>query len=300
MGKKVEMPLVTVLTPVYNRKKEIGNLYKSLLAQTTMEFAWLIVDDGSCDNIKSLVLKWKEEAHFPITYVYQKNGGKHRALNNGVKQIHTPYVFIVDSDDILTTDAIQTVNEDADKLKENKNICGIGYLRGYSEDRVIGDKYPQNRMISDFISVRFKQKVNGDKAEVWKTEDLKRVPFPEVSGEKFMGEGYVWCTLAKQKRMLFVNKIVYITEYLEGGLSQSGRALRIKCPIGGMYSARIMLDKQFDVKNRIKGSLLYVAYGFFAKKSIRFMLKDSGNPVLVVLTLLPGWLLYLLWKKKYS
>ena len=47
--------LVTVFTPVYNRKNLIGNLYQSLLSQTYKNFEWIIVDDGSTDDIDEII-----------------------------------------------------------------------------------------------------------------------------------------------------------------------------------------------------------------------------------------------------
>ena len=42
--------IVTVVTPTYNREKEIVNLYKSLCLQTNQNFLWMVIDDGSTDN----------------------------------------------------------------------------------------------------------------------------------------------------------------------------------------------------------------------------------------------------------
>ena len=36
--------LVTVVTPTYNREKEINNLFESLKKQTNCEFKWLVID----------------------------------------------------------------------------------------------------------------------------------------------------------------------------------------------------------------------------------------------------------------
>ena len=61
------------------------------------EFEWMIVNDGSDDNTDSLVSAWMKEAPpFPIHYIRTENGGKHRAVNRAVSQIHTPWTFIVD------------------------------------------------------------------------------------------------------------------------------------------------------------------------------------------------------------
>ena len=43
--------MVTVFTPVYNREKEIVKLYESLCRQTVKDFEWIVVDDGSKDNV---------------------------------------------------------------------------------------------------------------------------------------------------------------------------------------------------------------------------------------------------------
>ena len=76
---------VTVFTPTYNRAYILGQLYRSLQRQTCTDFEWLIVDDGSADDTKSLVAAWQEEQNpFPIRYVYQENGGKCRAINRGL------------------------------------------------------------------------------------------------------------------------------------------------------------------------------------------------------------------------
>ena len=47
--------IVSVLTPVYNRKELIGRLYKSLLGQTKQNFIWVIIDDGSKGSLEQEV-----------------------------------------------------------------------------------------------------------------------------------------------------------------------------------------------------------------------------------------------------
>ena len=66
---------VTVFTPIYNRAYIVEKLFKSLEAQTCKDFEWLIVDDGSTDNIKELVTEWRKKANFEIKYIYKQNEG---------------------------------------------------------------------------------------------------------------------------------------------------------------------------------------------------------------------------------
>ena len=106
MGSEIK---ITVLTPTYNRAHTLPRLYKSLCRQTDFTFAWLIVDDGSNDETKTTIDRF-EKKKFSIKYVYKNNGGKHTAINEGMKYVNTEYTFIVDSDDYLKENAIERVN----------------------------------------------------------------------------------------------------------------------------------------------------------------------------------------------
>lgn len=93
---------LTIVTPTYNRRHKISDLYKSLQSQTLLDFEWIIIDDGSEDNTSEIVKQWIENSEFRIRYFYKENGGKHTAINYALKIIETELTFIVDSDDILT------------------------------------------------------------------------------------------------------------------------------------------------------------------------------------------------------
>ena len=78
--------LVTVFTPTYNRAYILPVLYESLKKQSCKDFEWLVVDDGSTDNTYNLFVNWQSENIVPIRYFKQPNGGKHRAINYGIKE----------------------------------------------------------------------------------------------------------------------------------------------------------------------------------------------------------------------
>lgn len=67
------MVLLTVFTPTYNRAHTLPEAYCSLKAQTSKNFLWLIVDDGSTDRTAALVSAWMQaEKAFPsVTYTVQ-------------------------------------------------------------------------------------------------------------------------------------------------------------------------------------------------------------------------------------
>ena len=79
--------MITILTPTFNRAHLLPRLFESLVHQTSFNFEWLVIDDGSTDETQDLFVEEAfMSAPFPIRYYKQENGGKHRALNAGVRQ----------------------------------------------------------------------------------------------------------------------------------------------------------------------------------------------------------------------
>lgn len=76
---------LTIFTPTYNRAYILKNLYDSLCEQTSKDFEWLIVDDGSSDNTEDLIRSFINEGRILIRYFKQANAGKHIAINNGIR-----------------------------------------------------------------------------------------------------------------------------------------------------------------------------------------------------------------------
>ena len=60
---------ITIFTPTYNRKETLKLAYLSLKKQTTKNFKWLIIDDGSKDNTEKIVNNWKDEGVIRIEYI---------------------------------------------------------------------------------------------------------------------------------------------------------------------------------------------------------------------------------------
>lgn len=215
------MPFITVFTPTYNRRELIEKLYQSLLAQADKNFEWLVVDDGSTDDTETYFsdLLFMPQP-FPIRYIKQENGGKHRAINRGVKDAKGELFFIVDSDDTLLPNAIERINQWATSLDDSHKWAGISGLRGNSECRNVGQR-PSTAYVDAKNTERRKHHLEGDKAEIYFTEVLKNYPFPEIPGENFISEEIVWNAIARDGYYLrWFNEIIYICSYLDGGLTK--------------------------------------------------------------------------------
>jgi glycosyltransferase involved in cell wall biosynthesis len=95
--KETVCPLVTVIIPTYNRARLLGRAIDSVLAQIFTDFELIIVDDGSVDNTRQLVLGYADQR---IRYLrHERNQGANAARNTGVRAATGKYVAFLDSDD---------------------------------------------------------------------------------------------------------------------------------------------------------------------------------------------------------
>ena len=220
--------MITIFTPSYNRVTKLPALYQSLLRQSDHRFEWILVDDGSKDDTKGLVEGWKDNDYFPVRYYYQENGGKHSAINYGVKQASWDWFFIVDSDDYLTDDAVEKIHAWIETV-DNDSIAAVSGVKCFPSKKIIGQCGVN---IGEYIDVpnnlRKKYRLLGDKAEVYRTEILRQFTFPVFPGERFLPEGAVWdaIALAGYKVRWFSDPIM-ICEYLDDGLSAQNRTADI-------------------------------------------------------------------------
>ena len=108
------MPEVSVIIPVYNVEKYLRECLDSVMAQTFTDFEAICVNDGSTDGSLAILEEYAaKDKRFKI--INRENGGLSAARNSGIQQSSGKYVDFLDSDDMLTPDALQWLYETAEK-----------------------------------------------------------------------------------------------------------------------------------------------------------------------------------------
>lgn len=289
---------LSIITPTYNRAHLLPGCYESLQRQTDKSFEWIIVDDGSADNTEAVVSAF-DDAFFPITYVKKENGGKHTALNASHPYIHGKYVLILDSDDVLIDTAVADVLRHWDRYSERKDIGVITFLRKTPEGQLFATVSDFDIPV-DILSYPRTVYLGNDCCEIIRTELFKQYPFPVFEGEKFLSEGVLWNRVARTHQCVYINKAIYICEYLTDGLTKAGRSMRIRNPRGGMLAASFGMDKKNSLKGRLKSGLLYTCYGFFAGLTPIQMAENCPMRELMWLCIPFGGFLHQYWKHKFG
>lgn len=222
--------LISIFTPCYNRSSYLPRLYESLLNQTEKDFEWVIVDDGSMDNTDEVIQSFIVENKISIIYERQRNSGKHIAINKGMDIASGELFFIVDSDDYLTFNALSFIKEKYHLIHNDETVAGISARKGYTENEVIGSIKNYSDLKCNPLDFRYLHKVSGDMAEVVKMSIIRQFKFPIIEGEKFCTEGLMWSRIAQKYNFIWYSDIIYIAEYLEGGLSANSFVTRRNSP----------------------------------------------------------------------
>jgi len=259
---------LTVFTPTYNRAYTLHLVFNSLLQQSFKNFEWLIVDDGSEDNTEALVTQWIAEADFPIRYIYKKNGGKHTALNEGIRCAKGQWFLVFDSDDACVANAFEIFHDAYNAIPETEKAL-FSTITGRCMDEKGQAVGPQYAAEVEDVSDPWQQLVMRSSAERWginRTSYLQRNLFPEFPGEKFIPESIVWNRLSTKYSTRFINIPLRVFQPLPDGLTASMLKIRVNSPLGTrlVYEEQVRMGLPFMQK--VKSLINYYRFSFHAGK----------------------------------
>ena len=306
--------MITVFTPTYNRAHLLPRLYESLCRQTYRDFEWIVVDDGSTDQTAELFGAMHNaqctmhndatgsKTELPplqggpggapglggLKFITQPNGGKHRAINRGVREARGELFFIVDSDDWLPDDALQHIAGLYETVKDDPTFAGVSGHRGYPDGSVVGSGQTEDYIDANALDIRYKHHITGDLNEVFRTEVLREMPFPEFESEKFCPEALVWNRIAQKYKLRYSKEITYIADYQPGGLTDRIVRVRMQSPMASMTCYSELVSYDIPLKEKLKAAINYWRF--------RLCGKAAGDmprlPMLWNLAMPLGWLLH--------
>lgn len=127
----MEMPLIAVVTPVYNGANTIEKSIQSLLSQTFTDWINIIINDGSTDKTKEVLDKYEQDKRFVIIHFDENQGraiARQVALEK-VLELDVKYMCMLDADDMYYRDKLEW---QYDYMENNPEIslmsCSLGYI----------------------------------------------------------------------------------------------------------------------------------------------------------------------------
>ena len=291
------MPLLTVFTPAYNRAHTITRTYESLITQKCKDFVWLIVDDGSTDNTAELVKSWqKKDNGFDIKYVYKENGGMHTAHNTAYENIDTELNVCIDSDDMLSKDAVLKIKEKGEQIKYKGYAGIIGLDANMLTGEIIGKGFPEN-MSETTLMGYYAGGGAGDKKLIYRTDVINKYPpYPVFEGEKYVALGYKYRLIDQDYKLAVLNEVLCNVEYQPDGSSMNMLSQYVKNPKGFAFWRKICMQYPESKKRIFIECIHYVSSSILARNK-RFI-KESPKKVLTIIAIPLGYILTLLIKRK--
>ena len=115
------MPMYSIVIPVYNVERYLEACVASVVNQTFQDFEILLVDDGSTDGSPALCDSIAG-CDSRIRVIHQSNLGLGGARNTGIAHAQGEFIWCVDSDDTVTSDALEKIDA---ALKASEADCAV-------------------------------------------------------------------------------------------------------------------------------------------------------------------------------
>lgn len=291
----IKLAQITVFTPSYNRADLLPRGYASLKRQTCKDFVWLIVDDGSVDDTRTLVESWqKTETEFEIRYVYKENGGLHTGYNTAIAHLDTELAVCVDSDDYLTDTAIEQVLSFWNAHGSDR-LAGVIALDGTEDGMTIGDPLPDRKQLNLIDLLVGKYPIQNGDRKLFVRSDLYKSVAPQMTfpGEKNFNPHYMHLQISMHYDFLILNQVLCIVEYQPGGMTNSIFRQYRNSPRSFAQTRRLYLTfPNTGFAFRFKQCIHYVSSCILGKE--RHFIRTSPAKALTVLAIPFGLALSLL------
>jgi glycosyltransferase involved in cell wall biosynthesis len=252
------MKTITIFTPTYNRSYCLHQVYESLCVQSSKDFEWLIIDDGSSDGTEKLVADWINEDQIVIKYVYKENGGMHTGHNLAHQIIETELNVCIDSDDYMPYDAVEKIIKLWKKYGSEKYAGMVGLDADFNGN-IIGVKFPEDLKVCSYSELKPKYGVTGDKKSIYRTDILKKYKeYPEFENEKFVPL-YLPIIVDSDYQVLCFNEVFCHVEYQLDGSTLNIYRQYFENPNGFLHYRRILMEKSGFFRVKVTNAIHYVS-----------------------------------------
>ena len=136
-----DIPLVSVVLPIYNVEKYLDQCVASVVSQTYSNLEIILIDDGATDSCPRKCDEWAMRDS-RIRVIHKQNQGLGMARNSGLEASTGDYICFFDSDDFVDEDTIERCVCRA--VEESADVVLFG-LRSVSTDgrMVLGENVPK-------------------------------------------------------------------------------------------------------------------------------------------------------------
>lgn len=259
------MKKLTVFTPTFNRIHLLPRLYASLKSQTNKNFIWLVIDDGSSDGTEALINSYIEENIIEIIYFWKENEGMHSAHNLAYEKITTDWNTCIDSDDMMTENAVQSICQNIKNIEDDESYYAIVGLDADQHGAIIGTEFPTHLQKVKFCELYLKHQVKGDKKIVSRTAVMNKLAsYPIFEGEKLVPLDYKILLADQLYFVKPINETWCLVEYQEDGSTLNMLKQYRRNPRGFAFSRISRINYGTTLLERFKNAIHLISSSLFS------------------------------------
>lgn len=212
------MPVISIIVPVYNTEAYLEECLSSICAQSISEIEIICVDDGSTDR-SGTILNGFAESDSRIKVIHKANTGYGHSMNVGIEAAMGDYIGIVESDDWIPREMMQTLYEAAEMYQADF-VKADFYRFVRHADGVVRKSYNAlseqiyyyNRIFcpaEEIVSFKFPINIWSG---IYRTDFIKKnkIRFHESTGASFQDNGFWFQTFALAARAVLLNRPLYM------------------------------------------------------------------------------------------
>ena len=210
-------PLLSIITPTFNRAEFLARTWRSIACQSEARFEWVVVDDGSTDATATVVSGFSDSR---IRLIRQENLGCNAARMRGEKESLAPFVLFLDSDDELYEP--KTLESMLKTLQEAPSHVGVVAFTALTPEGGSGASQLESpEMTLGYRDLVYGQKIRGEVLRLFRREALEGSRFQE----SILGwEALRYFDIARRHQFLLIDRPGLIYHMNHGGNLTSARA----------------------------------------------------------------------------
>lgn len=261
MGRRFD---ISVIIPVYNTEKYVGDCIESILKQTFSNYEIILVDDGSTDGSGAICDYYANDDKLSekIKVIHRDNQGPAATRRIGVENAQGEFVCFIDSDDWVSTDYLEVLYGRG--TAENADIITTFFTDVYDNGKRVPcpnsmGKNHANLVKEDSLITDGKE---GFIYEIHGSRNITTGPYPKLIKRSLfegidyhedvtIGEDYsmILQLMAKASRILILNKYMYFRRIHGKNISRQGYTLRHKKALDNYIKIRNELITKYNQYN---------------------------------------------------
>tara|TARA_R110000850_G_scaffold264954_2_gene394288 strand:- start:5781 stop:6671 length:891 start_codon:yes stop_codon:yes gene_type:complete len=256
-------PLVSIITPTYNRADFIAEAVQSVLDQTYPNFEHLIVDDGSTDNTREVLSPFLADPRF--RYFDQENQGQSVARNLALEHARGEFVCFLDSDNVWLPIHLASQLAAFQETPDVDIVCGDGITIDEQGNELSRKNIKRH---SGYIAFQMLK----DNCVGMNTTLARRKCFDEMggmSGKRRVADDYdLWLKFSSRYRFRYVPRYLAYYRVMDDQIS-SNKAARFET------NESIIQDFRQNYPEALTEAQFDEAFAFFYSRKARY-LAQSG------------------------